>query len=185
MAKLTYLMIQSLDGYIEDEHGNFDWAMPDEQVHAFVNNLMRPVGIYLFGRRMYEVMTAWETMHEVPNQPQVIYDFAEMWQSAEKIVFSSTLDRVSTAKTRLVRQFDPESIRELKAAAQNDIGIGGPHLAAQAFEAGLVDECHLFLVPIMVGGGKPSLPVNLRLPLELLDTHRFENGMLFLKYRVL
>jgi dihydrofolate reductase len=183
MTKLIYSAITSLDGYIADEDGKFDWGMPDEEVHTFVNDLMQPVGTYLYGRRMYEVMVAWETMHTLANQPQFIYDFAKMWQSADKVVYSKTLDKVSSARTRIEREFDPEAIQQLKARAGNDITVGGPHLAAQAFNAGLVDECHLFLTPIVVGGGKQSLPRKIHLELELLDERRFGNGMVFLKYR--
>jgi dihydrofolate reductase len=183
MARLIYGAITSLDGYIADEDGNFDWGMPDEEVHTFVNDLMRPVGTYLYGRRMYDVMLAWETMHMLADQPAYIYDFAKIWQSADKIVYSTTLEKVSSARTRIERKFDPEAIRQLKSKAGNDITVGGPMLAAQAFRAGLVDECHLFLTPIVIGGGKASLPSKVRLELELLDERRFGNGMVFLKYR--
>jgi dihydrofolate reductase len=183
MARLIYGAITSLDGYIADEDGNFDWGMPDEEVHTFVNDLMRPVGTHLYGRRMYEVMVAWETLHTLADQPAYIYDFANIWQSADKIVYSTTLEKVSSARTRIEQDFDPEAIRQLKSKAANDITVGGPMLAAQAFRAGLVDECHLFLTPIVIGGGKASLPSKVRLELELLDERRFGNGMVFLKYR--
>jgi dihydrofolate reductase len=183
MARLIYGAITSLDGYIADEDGNFDWGMPDEKVHTFVNDLMRPVGTHLYGRRMYEVMVAWETLHTLADQPAYIYDFAKIWQSADKIVYSTTLEKVSSARTRIEQDFDPEAIRQLKSKAANDITVGGPMLAAQAFRAGLVDECHLFLTPIVIGGGKASLPSKVRLELELLDERRFGNGMVFLKYR--
>jgi dihydrofolate reductase len=157
--------------------------MPDEQVHAFVNDLMRPVGTHLYGRRLYEVMAGWETDPTLAEQSPVMRDFAELWQAADKIVYSTTLATPSTARTRIERAFDPEAVRELKAAADRDLLVGGPELAAQAFAAGLVDECHLFLAPIMVGGGKRSLPDHVRLQLELLDERRFGNGMVHLRYR--
>ena len=180
MAKLIYTAIASLDGYIEDQDGNFDWAAPDEEVHAFVNDLERPVGTYLLGRRLYDVMSAWETLDD--PEP-VMLDFARIWRSADKIVYSRTLDAVTTAKTRLERDFDPVAVRQLKAQASSHIGIGGPELAAQALAAGLVDECHLLLTPIVVGGGKPAFPSGLRLRLELLDERRFGNGVVHLHYR--
>jgi dihydrofolate reductase len=183
MAKLIYSAISSLDGYVADEDGNFDWGEPDEEVHAFVNDLARPVGTYLYGRRMYEVMLAWETMN-LAGQPPFIQDFAEIWRAADKIVYSKTLETVSSARTRIERAFDPEAVRQLKAAAGRDLAVGGPELAAQAFEAGLVDECHLFLAPIVVGGGTQSLPDDVRLQLELLDERRFGNGMVHLRYRI-
>jgi dihydrofolate reductase len=183
VAKLIYLAITSLDGYVADEHGNFDWAAPDEEVHTFINDLERPVGTYLYGRRLYEVMVAWETMDTVPDQPSVVRDYAAIWQAADKIVYSKTLETVSSARTRLERAFDPESVREMKASAGQDISVGGPDLAAQAIEAGLVDELHLFLTPIVVGGGKQSLPDNVRMKLELVDERRFGNGVVHLHYR--
>jgi dihydrofolate reductase len=183
MAKLIYSAITSLDGYIADEDGNFDWAAPDEEVHTFFNDLERPVGTYLYGRRMYEVMVYWETAHTLPDRPPVEHDFAAIWQAADKIVYSKTLETVSSAKTRLERAFDPEAVRQLKASAGRDLTVGGPDLAAQAFKAGLVDECHLFLAPIVVGGGNQALPDHVRLRLELLDERRFGNGMVHLRYR--
>jgi dihydrofolate reductase len=182
MAKLIYSAITSLDGYVADEDGNFDWAEPDEEMHTFVNELERPVGTYLYGRRMYDVMVAWETM-DLSDQPPFIRDYAEIWRAADKIVYSRTLETVSSTRTRLERDFDPESIRRMKALAEPDISVGGPGLAAQVIEAGLVDECHLFLTPIVVGGGKRSLPNNVRLKLELLDERRFGNGVVHLHYR--
>ncbi len=158
MAKLIYSTIASLDGYIEDADGNFDWAKPDEEVHAFVNDLERPIGTYLYGRRMYETMVYWETAHTVADQPTVMQDFAEIWQAADKIVYSTTLETPSSARTRIERDFDPGVIRQMKASAERDITVGGPDLAAQAIRAGLVDECHLFVAPIVVGGGKRSSP---------------------------
>jgi dihydrofolate reductase len=183
MAKLIYSAITSLDGYVADEEGNFDWAEPDEEVHTFVNDLERPVGTYLYGRRMYEVMLYWETAQTLADPPPFVRDFAELWQAADKIVYSKTLDTVSSARTRIERDFDPEAVRQLKASAGRDITVGGPDLAAQAIKAGLVDEYHLFLTPIVVGGGKQSLPDNVRLQLELLDERRFGNGVVHLHYR--
>jgi dihydrofolate reductase len=183
MAKLIYSAITSLDGYVADEDGNFDWATPDEEVHTFVNDLERPVGTYLYGRRMYEVMAPWETAHTLTDQPPSIRDYAEIWQAADKIVYSRTLETVSTARTRIERAFDPEAVRRMKAGAGRDISVGGPHLAAQAIKARLVDESHLFLLPIVVGGGTPSLPSDVRLKLELLDERRFGNGTVHLHYR--
>jgi dihydrofolate reductase len=183
MAKLIYSAITSLDGYVADESGNFDWAAPDDEMHAFVNDLERPAGTYLYGRRMYEVMAYWETAHTVADQPSVSQDFAEIWRAADKIVYSTTLEMVSTARTRIERGFAPEAVRQMKEAARRDITVGGPDLAAQAIKAGLVDECHLFITPIVVGGGIPSLPPNIRLMLELLDERRFGSGVVHLHYR--
>jgi dihydrofolate reductase len=182
MAKLIYSAITSLDGYVADEDGKFDWAAPDEEVHRFVNDLERPIGTYLYGRRMYEVMGYWETAH-VADQSPFIRDYAEIWQAAEKIVYSNTLETVSSARTRIERDFDPEAVRQLKASAGRDISVGGPDLAAQAFKAGLVDELHLFISPVLVGGGNQSLPDKVRLKLELLDERRFGNGVVHLHYR--
>ena len=183
MAKLIYAAIASLDGYVADEDGNFDWAAPDEEVHAFVNDLERPVGTYLYGRRMYDVMAFWETAHTLADESPVFKDFTEIWQAADKIVFSKTLESVSTSKTRLEREFDPAAIRELKASQGRDISVGGPELAAVAIKAGLVDECHLLLTPILVGGGNPAFPNDVRVQLELLDERRFGNGVVHLHYR--
>jgi dihydrofolate reductase len=183
MAKLIYSAIASLDGYIADEDGNFDWAAPDEEVHAFVNDLERPIGTYLYGRRMYEVMRYWETAYTLTDQPTFMHDFAEIWQAADKVVYSKTLETVSTTRTRLEREFDPEAVRQMKASAGRDISVSGPDLAAQAFRAALVDECYLIVTPIVVGGGKRSLPNDVRLKLELLDERRFDNGMVYLHYR--
>jgi dihydrofolate reductase len=183
MAKLIYSAIASLDGYIADEDGNFEWAVPDEEVHTFINDLVRPVGTYLYGRRMYETMVGWETDPTLAEHSSVMRDFAEIWQAADKIVYSKTLDAVSTARTQMERDFDPEAVRQMKVSAGRDMVVGGPDLAAQAFKAGLVDECHLFVVPIMVGGGKRSLPNDVRLKLELIDERRFGNGMVYLHYR--
>jgi dihydrofolate reductase len=183
MAKLIYSAIASLDGYIADEDGNFDWAVPDEEVHAFINDLDRPLGTYLYGRRMYETMVGWETDHTLAEQSPVMRDFAQIWQAAEKLVYSRTLEAVSTARTRIERDFEPDAVRQMKARAGRDISVGGPDLAAHAFKAGLVDECHLFVSPIVVGGGKRSLPDDVRLKLELLDKRRFGNGVVHLHYR--
>jgi dihydrofolate reductase len=183
MAKLIYSAITSLDGYVADENGNFDWAAPDEEVHRFVNDLERPIGTYLYGRRIYETMVYWETAHTLPDQPPFIQDFAGIWQAADKIVYSKTLDTPSSARTRIERDFDPDAVRRMKASAERDISVGGPDFAAQAIKAGLVDEYHLFLTPIIVGGGKQSLPDNVRLELELLDERRFGNGVVHLHYR--
>jgi dihydrofolate reductase len=183
MAKLIYSAITSLDGYIADENGNFDWAAPDEEVHTFVNDLERPVGTYLYGRRMYEVMVAWETAHTFADQRPVMQDFAKIWQAADKVVYSRTLAVVSSARTRIERDFDPEAVRQLKASAGRDLSVGGPHLAAEAIRAGLVDEYHLFLTPFVVGGGNQSLPNDVRLKLELLDERRFGTGVVYLRYR--
>ena len=182
MAKLIYSAIASLDGYVADEDGNFDWAEPDEEVHTSVNELERQVGTYLYGRRMYEVLVAWETM-DLADQPPFIREYAGIWRAADKIVYSKTLQTVSSARTRIERAFDPEAVRQMKASAGRDISVGGPHLAARAIEAGLVDEYHLFLAPIAVGGGTRALPENVRVKLELLDERRFGNGVVHLQYR--
>jgi dihydrofolate reductase len=184
MANLIYSAIASLDGYVADEDGNFDWAAPDEEVHSFVNELERPVGIYLYGRRMYEVMVYWETADILADQsPPPGRDFAEIWQAAEKIVYSKTLEQASSARTRIEREFDPEAVRRLKASAERDLSVGGPDLAAQAIKAGLVEELHLFVTPIIVGGGTPWLLDGVRVNLELLDERRFDSGVVYLRYR--
>jgi dihydrofolate reductase len=182
MAKLIYSAIASLDGYVEDEDGNFDWAAPDDEVHTFVNELERPVGTYLYGRRMYETMVYWETASGFADQPPM-RDYAEIWRAADKVVYSKTLEAASSARTRIERDFDPEAVRRLKASAGSDISVGGPDLAAQAIRAGLVDEWHLFLTPIVVGGGKRSLPDDVRVKLELVDERRFGNGVVYVHYR--
>ena len=183
MARLIYSAITSLDGYVADENDNFDWAAPDEEVHRFVNDLERPIGTYLYGRRMYEVMKFWETAHTLPDQSPATRDYAELWQAADKIVYSTTLDRVTIARTRLDREFDPEAVRQMKARAERDISVGGPHLAAEAIKAGLVDELHLFLHPIVVGGGNQALPDDIRVKLELVEERRFKGGVVHLHYR--
>jgi dihydrofolate reductase len=184
MAKLIYSAITSLDGYVADEDGNFDWAEPDEDVHTVVNELERPIGTYLYGRRMYEVMVAWEDPGLGAGKPAFVQDYAEIWRAADKIVYSTTLETVSSARTRIERAFDPEAVRALKASAGRDISIGGPSLAAQAVGAGLVDELNLFVNPVVVGGGNPALPDHVRVQLELLDERRFGSGVVHLHYRV-
>jgi dihydrofolate reductase len=183
MAKLIYSGITSLDGYVADEDGNFDWSAPDEEVHTFINDLERPVGTYLYGRRAYEVMLYWETAHTHADQPAFERDFTAIWQAADKIVYSRTLETVSSARTRIERDFDPEAVRQMTAAAGRDISVYGPDLAGQAIRAGLVDEFHLFVTPIVVGGGKQWLPDKVRRELELLDERRFHSGVVFLRYR--
>ncbi|HLQ14622.1 MAG TPA: dihydrofolate reductase family protein [Candidatus Eisenbacteria bacterium] len=184
MARLIYSVITSLDGYIEDAQGKFDWAAPDEEVHAFVNDQERQIGTYLYGRRTYDVMVFWETAHTVAGQPPHILDYAELWQAADKIVYSRTLDRVSSARTRIEREFNPEEVRQIKAQAGRDISVGGPELAAEAIKAGLVDEYHLFVHPVLVGAGKSSLPKDVRVDLELMDERRFGSGVVHLHYRI-
>jgi dihydrofolate reductase len=183
MAKLIYSAIASLDGYVEDEQGKFDWAMPDDEVHAFVNDLERPIGTYLYGRRMYETMLVWETIDTDTDQSDGMREFAELWRPAEKVVFSRTLQTVTTARTRIEREFDPNVVGQLKQTSASDITVGGAQLAAQALAAGLVDECHLFLNPIIVGGGKRALPEGVRARLELLDGRSFASGVVHLHYR--
>jgi len=185
MAKLIYSVITSLDGYVVDADNNFDWAAPDDEVHAFVNDLERPIGTYLYGRRMYETMVFWETAAQtLPDASAVAADYTEIWHEADKIVYSTTLSVVSSEKTWLEREFDPDAIRELKAKASSDISIGGPHLAAAAIRAGLVDEFHQFLHPVVVGGGTHWLPPDVRLNLFLLDERRFDSGVVHLHYRL-
>ena len=181
MASLIYSAIASLDGFVEDEQGKFDWAAPDEEVHAFVNDLERPVGTYLYGRRMYETMVYWETDDD---QAAVTRDFAEIWRAAEKVVYSRTLQTVSSERTRIEREFDAAAIKRLKESSGSDISIGGAGLAGQAIAEGLVDECHLFLGPVLVGGGKRALPVGVHAQLELLDERRFRSGVVYLHYRL-
>jgi dihydrofolate reductase len=183
MAKLIYSTITSLDGYVADQDGKFDWAAPDAEVHAFVNDLERPIGTYLYGRRMYEVMAVWETMPTSPDQSAVTRDFAQIWLAADKVVYSKTLEAASSARTRIERDFDPDAIRQMKASAERDISVGGPELAGEALKAGLVDECHVLVSPIIVGGGNQSLPDDVRVHRELLDERRFDNGVVHLHYR--
>jgi dihydrofolate reductase len=183
MANLIYVANTSLDGYTEDKDGKFDWTDPSEEVFRFITNLVQATRTHLYGRRMYETMMVWETDPNLAAESALMRDFAEIWQAANKIVYSRTLEAVSTRKTQLERNFDLEAIRQLKEAAEQDILIGGPELAAHAFRSGLIDECQLFLIPILVGGGKRALPDNVRLELDLLDERRFENGEVFLRYR--
>ncbi len=183
MAKLIYSAITSLDSYVADENGNFDWAAPDEEVHVFVNGLERSVGTYLYGRRMYEVMVAWEAADAFAGESPIMQDFARIWQAADKIVYSSTLEAVPSARTRISRDFDPEAVRQMKVTSGRDITVGGPALAAQAIKAGLVDEWQLFVTPVVVGGGTQALPNHVHLTLELLDERRFRNGVVYLHYR--
>lgn len=186
MTKLIYSAITSLDGYVADENGNFDWAAPDEEVHAFVNDQERPIGTYLCGRLLYEVMRVWEHPETFDDGNPIVDDYARIWQAADKVVFSTTLpeDAITTARTRLERSFDADAVRAMKAASERDISVGGPNLAAQAIAAGLVDEIRLFLNPVIVGAGNPALPNGARVGLDLLDEHRFGNGVVFLRYRV-
>jgi dihydrofolate reductase len=184
MAKLIYSAIASLDGCVEDKRGSFEWAAPDDEVHAFINDLERPIGTYLYGRRMYETMTYWETVTTGGDQPAVTRDFAEIWRAAEKIVYSRTLETASSARTRIERDLDPAAITQLKQTSAFDITIGGAELAGEAIAAGLVDEYHLFVCPIAVGGGKRALPDDVRVQLELLDEHRFGSGVVHVRYGV-
>ena len=185
MAKLIYSMLMSLDGYTEDEHGNFGWGAPeDEEVHSYINELGSSLGTYLYGRRMYETMVYWETAHTVPDQPQVILDWARLWQAAEKVVYSRTLAEPRSARTRIEREFDPDAVRQLKATAAHDISVDGPELAGHAIRAGLVDEFQMIVNPAIVGGGKRFFPDGVRLDLELLDERRFGNGVVVLRYAV-
>ena len=184
MAKLIYATNMSLDGYIEDESGAFDWFPVDEEVFTVHTELLRSAGTFLYGRRLYEAMSVWETDAALAAQSDLMGDFASAWQAASKVVYSTSLDKAWTADTRLERSFDPDAVGELKATAGSDLIVGGANLAAQAFQAGLVDECQLFVVPVAVGGGKPALPTGMRVDLELLDERRFGNGVVRLRYRV-
>ena len=181
MGKLIYFTPTSLDGYITDE--NYDWAAPDEEGFAFINDLERPIGMYLYGRKMYETMAIWQTPDVIPGQTVALLDFARIWQAADKIVYSKSLETVSTPKTRLEREFDPQAVRDLKAQLPHDVSVGGPTLAAEAIRTGLVDEIQLFVVPIVIGSGKQVLPSNIRVKLDLLDERRFANGTVYLRYR--
>jgi dihydrofolate reductase len=183
MADLIYSAIASLDGYVEDAHGRFEWAEPDEEVFGFLNDLERSVGTHLYGRRMYETMRYWETTPTDEDEPQYLRDWAHAWRSAEKVVFSGTLDSVSTARTRIERSFDPQEVRRLKTTAGKDLIVGGAQLAGHAVQSGLVDELQLFVAPVVVGGGKAWLPERLRLRLELLESRPFSSGFVFLRYR--
>jgi dihydrofolate reductase len=182
MAQLIYSTIASLDGYVEDKTGNFDWAAPDDEVFSFITELERPIGTYLYGRRMYETMLYWETAHLAPDEPVVTRDFTEIWQAADKVVYSRALGSVSSAKTRIERDFDANAVRHLKATSDQDMTVGGPNLAAQALRAGLVDQLQLFVVPVVVGGGKPWLPDGVFVALELIEMRRFAGGVVYLRY---
>jgi dihydrofolate reductase len=184
MAKLIYIANVSLDGYIEDAQGEFRWTEPSDEVFKFITDLVRPVGTYLLGRRMYETMAVWETDATFAAQSELMADFANVWQAADKIVYSTTLDEVSTANTRLEHRFDPDAVSDMKASAGSDLTVAGPGLAAHAFDAGLVDECHLLIYPLVVGAGKPAFSGSAHVPLELLEEHRFGNGVLFVRYRI-
>jgi dihydrofolate reductase len=183
MAKLIYSGICSLDGYVADKDGDFSWARPDDELHAFVNELERPIGTYLYGRRMYETMVFWETAEVPPGQCDPASDYVDIWRAAEKVIFSRTLERASSAKTRIEREFDPEEIRRLVGDADRDLSIGGSELAGEAITAGLVDEYHLFINPIVVGGGTAALPSGARVELELADQRRFASGVIHVHYR--
>lgn len=183
MGDLIFTALQSLDGCVADEQGEFGWARPGEEVHAFINDLTRPIGTHLFGRRMYEVMAVWERPEELPGMTDAMRDFAALWRTTDKVVYSRTLDSVSTERTRLEREFDADAVRALKQSSERDLAIGGPELAASAFRAGLVDELQIFVVPAIVGGGTPSLPAGVRLDLELVEERRFDNGAAYLRYR--
>jgi dihydrofolate reductase len=184
MSKLIYIANVTLDGYIEDSQGNFDWTTPNDEVFAFITDLVRSAGTYLYGRRLYETMAVWETDPALAAESELRSEFARVWQAANKVVYSTTLHDVSTARTQLERNFDPDAIRAVKASAASDLSVGGANLAAHMFEAGLVDECQLFIAPVFVGTGKPSLPRDMRANLELLDERRFSNGAVYVRYRV-
>jgi dihydrofolate reductase len=184
MAKLIYVSNVSLDGFIEDRTGSFEWTAPDDELFAFITDLVRPVGTHLFGRRLYETMAVWETEPALGAQSELMADFARIWQAADKVVYSTTLAAVPTANTRVERTFDPAAVREMKASASHDLTVGGAEIAAQAFKAGLVDECHLFVRPVLVGGGKPALPSDIRIDLELLDSRRVGRGVAYLRYGI-
>lgn len=184
MPTLIYSFLASLDGYIADEAGTFGWAVPDEEVLDFINDAERDVGTHLYGRTMYEMMTAWENDPSVAGQSPKSEEFAQIWQATEKVVFSSTLESVSTERTRIERNFDPDTVRAIKASARGDLSVSGADLATSAWRSGLIDECHVFVAPMLVGGGRRMFPDDLRQPLELLDERRFANGMVFLRYAV-
>jgi dihydrofolate reductase len=184
MAKLIYVANVSLDGCIEDANGSFDWTAPDDEVFTFITELVRPVGTYLYGRRLHETMAVWETDPSLASQSELMADFARVWQAADKIVYSTTTDSLSTTNTRLERRFEPDSVRQMKSSAASDLTVGGATLAAHAFDAGLVDECQLFMYPVLVGEGKPAFPRGARVQLDLLEEHRFGNGVVNLRYRI-
>ena len=184
MGKLIYAANISLDGFLEDETGAFDWSVPDDEVHAFWNEHERPIGTALYGRRMYETMRVWDSDDWLTDEPAVVREYAEIWRDTDKIVYSSSLTDVSTARTRIERQFEPAAVRRLKEDSGSDLSIGGAGIAAEAFRHGLVDECVLLLSPVLVGGGKPALPRGIRLDLELLDHRRFDNGVVYVRHAV-
>jgi len=183
VASLIYSAIASLDGYVADENDRFDWAEPDEEVHSFINELSRPVGTYLLGRRMYEVMAYWDAPPDLDEQPGCVQEFAQIWQAADKVVYSRTLETARTVRTRIEPDFDAEAVRNLKAHAEHDLAVGGSDLAGLAIRAGLVDDFQMFVVPVLVGAGKKALPHVGRIGLELVDERRFRNGTVFLRYR--
>ena len=183
MVKLIYIANVSLDGFIEDASGSFEWTAPDDEVFAFITDLVRSVGTYLYGRRLYETMAVWETDATLAAQSEPMADFAKVWQAADKVVYSTTLQAASTARTRLERSFDPDAVGDMKRSATTDLTVGGANLAAHAFKAGLIDECHLFVRSVVVGGGKPALPRDTRAELELVDERRFTSGVVYLRYR--
>lgn len=183
MSRLVYSVITSLDGYVADADGGFDWAAPDEEVHTFVNDLERPIGTYLYGRRMYEVMQYWDTAPTTGDEPAYLHEYARIWQAADKVVYSTTLASASSARTRIERELDVEAVRRLKAASDRNLSVGGPHLAAAALRAGLVDELHLLVAPVAVGGGTAAFPAGVHLPLELVDQRSFAGGTVHLHYR--
>jgi dihydrofolate reductase len=185
VGRLVYSAIASLDGYVADREGRWDWSIPDDDVHAAVNDLTRQAAVHLYGRRTYEVLLAWETIPTGPDQPAAINEFAEIWRAADKVVYSATLPEVASARTRLERTFEPDAVAALKAATDGDLTIGGPDLAASAFRAGLVDDLHLFLSPVLVGGGTPALPDEVRADLELRAQRHFTNGVVHLHHAVL
>jgi dihydrofolate reductase len=181
---LAYVTNVSLDNFIEDAAGNFDFTDPSDEVFAFITDLIRPASTFLYGRRLYELMAVWETDPALGAQSELYGEFARVWEAADKVVYSTTLDAPTTARTTIERTFAPDAARAVKAAAAGDLTIGGAHLAAQAFAAGLVDEVHLFVAPVLLGAGKPALPAGVRLDLSLLDERRFDNGAVYLRYRV-
>ena len=183
MAKLIYVANVSVDGYIEDARGVFEWTEPTDEVFSFITDVVRPVGTYLYGRRLYETMAVWETDPTLAAQSELWTDFANVWQAADKIVYSTTLHDVPTANTRLERRFDADAVRDIKASAASDLTVGGAALAAHAFDAGLVDECHLFVCPVVIGAGKPAFRSDARVQLELQGEHRFGSGVVYLRYR--
>lgn len=184
MADLIYTANVSLDGFTEDEDGSLDFAAPEDDFFAFITGLERSAGTYLYGRRMYEAMAVWETDSGLGAQSELMADFANMWQAADKVVYSTTLEDVATAKTRLERSFDADAIRTMKASATGHLTVGGANLAGQAFEAGLIDECRLFIYPVLVGGGKPAFPRHVRVNLDLIDQQQFRGGVIYLRYRI-